>query len=189
MSKRIKQKIIQNFTILFVLQFFSVSVKNEGIPIAAEAKVSLVSNVYGISTDFIDCLLKTYFTVPRCVNIRDFFVVDSRKYAPDYFYSGKTYPTKVHFRVNALKVKNGTTLAGIGNAYVIQGESRLLQLPNVFSYLPIELCECPKFHSSLPADLCLEIASAANCPPFLEKKLEGLSECISPFMQTGMEPN
>ncbi|XP_043281430.1 peroxisome assembly factor 2 [Venturia canescens] len=163
--------------------YFVMPIKDETILIATEANVSLVSDVHGNSTEFVDSLLKTYFKVPRYMKIGDLFVVDSKKYAPDDFYSGKNYPFKVHFRVNALKVKNGNTVERIHEAYLVQENTTLMQSPNAFSYRPREVLERPKFQSGLPVDLCIEISSAANCPPFLQTKLKVLSECTLPFIQ------
>jgi len=158
---------------------------DDTVEIAAEAKISLIANPNNYKNKIIDTMLQNYFLYPRYLHVNDVFGIDPKKYAPDQFYSSvlPTMPV-IYFVVKSLRNRN-KYISNINSCYVIYGETTLIQMPQLHSYIPRKHVHL--FPNNVLTQLNEGIQKLLNniCPSVVIEPLEYLESCIMPFLKKG----
>ncbi|XP_076245751.1 peroxisomal biogenesis factor 6 [Calliopsis andreniformis] len=156
---------------------FLFPIKDDTVRFATEAKVSMISNPYESANDIISALLRNYFSKPRFLGKNDLFGINIKEYISDelYVYSNPLLSV-IYFKVNSIKVKDKHCTVSSG-AYILYGETTLIQEPNVKSYLP-------KKHRDL--DQAKEELTE-KYPICFTKPLKHLEHCILPFIKCDIQ--
>ncbi|XP_017888187.1 peroxisome assembly factor 2 [Ceratina calcarata] len=143
---------------------------------AKEAKISMISVPYEISDNLINALLESYFSEPKFLRRNDLFGIDIREQILDQMYLHNNPTTSViYFKVNSITMSSNENDGSTNSAYILRGETTLIQEPNVHSYLP------PRhFYSDQSKEMKLY-------PACLEVLLEHLEHCISPFIKRDVQ--
>lgn len=157
------------------------SIDSKYIKIAKEVEVTVINTQQEISNNVIDMLLKNYFQTPRLLYKHDIFSINISSYAPQLACSNFQLLNvrEVHFKckkVSSEQIKD--SLAGL---FCINGETTLLQMPNVRCYLPLSLFKLCSYDNLCPT-MNYENYLIPNCPYGLEKYQKMIEKAILPFI-------
>jgi len=158
---------------------------NNIVEIAAEAKISLIANPSNYKNKIIDVMLQNYFLHPRYLHVNDVFGIDAKEYAQDQFYSsGLATISVIYFVVKSLRYHN-KHINNMNSCYVIYGETTLIQMPQLHSYIPRK--HIHSFPDNILTQLNEGIQKLLNdiYPSALIEPLEYLESCIMPFLKKG----
>lgn len=151
------------------------------IKIAKEAEVALINTQYEINNEIVDILLKNYFQTPRLLYKHDVFSINVNLYSPELACSSFQLLNikELHFRCRKVSTEQiNDSLSGL---FCINGETTMLQTPNVRCYLPLsifKLCGVDYLSSSVKYENHL----ISKCPYGLESYVKNIEKAVMPFI-------
>lgn len=149
---------------------------------ASEVRISQIINAHECPSDFVDSLLKNYFSKPRYLRSQDVFSVDIQEYCSDYYYSAiNPNNTIIYFKVRGIRSKNSKE--NFHGFYVMQEKTILLLERAIQSYLPKLVAD---FHFEHFNGTDMKLSDTySECLPCFEDSLCQLKTSIFPFLQKG----
>ena len=156
---------------------FLLPIKDNTVKFAAEAKISMISNPYDTTNDMISTLLENYFSEPRLLRKTDIFGIDVKECVSDQVYlHSNSSVSVIYFKVNTIKVNNKDCTSSV-SAYILHGETTLIQEANIRSYIPRK-----HLYLDGTAEELIE-----PYPPSFAAPLEHLERCILPFINCNIQ--
>lgn len=148
----------------------------------------MIENPNDCTEEFVNGLLKNYFSSAKYLRVNDVLSIDIGKFTPRYRHIiSRNNCGYVLFKIVYINVDKLSQSNPRKGSFVVKGLTTLIQKKNINCYSPprISVISNQKtreddinFHQILNGLL-------NNCPPALEDSLKSLMDCIYPFTKRG----